>query len=577
MTDTNITTNDNAEQPSKSSNSDTNTNTNANVNVNVNINQIQGTDTKPNDAAPAAAAVQEENKNKNKNNRAKRKWGQTKWSQNKRAGRSGKYKKNNGNDDEKEKNNNNEEDGDGGDDQNEDNSNNNKDDKGYKPRNADREFVHPGSFANKATRDLFNVVLPELDAMHAKAEAEKEADAENNGTDKSAGTAAVTVAAVEEEDDQKEKLPKRKVALLLQFLGTNYCGMQINEGKRTIQAEIELAIYKAGLLAATNFGFPKKYSWSNSARTDKGVHSCAQVCSVKIMFPSEDFDKVREMINAQLPDDIAVADMLKVPRSFCARTQRDKVRYQYMLPSFALQSSEQLRDIYESVLVGGLGGKVTGRSVKDPFTSEEIKALQATFRGYRATEDNVNQLKAALEVYKGTHKFHNYTSGKKFDDASAARYILSFTVKDRVVDKHGMEWIPTLVVGQSFLLHQIRKMMSMAMDAARGASSVDIMKSSFSDSYLNVNTAPAQGLFLEMSYFDNFNRRPNAGDQLDWHSDENAPATLRWKNFKEEKIMTHIMDEEESQGNFVSYLFVQENHLKYDNYELVDEKISRPR
>jgi tRNA pseudouridine38-40 synthase len=189
----------------------------------------------------------------------------------------------------------------------------------------------------------------------------------------------------------------------------------------------------------------------------------------------------------------------------------------------------------------------------------------------------VNQLAAALKEYEGTHKFHNYTSGKKFDDASAARYILSFTVKDRVVDKYGVEWIPTLVVGQSFLLHQIRKMMSMAMDAARGASSVDIMKDSFSSSYLNVNTAPAQGLFLELSYYDNFNRRHKAGDPLDWHSDETAPATLRLKKFKEDKIMSHIMDEEESQGNFVSYLFGQEHHLKYHNYELVDEMISSPR
>jgi tRNA pseudouridine38-40 synthase len=457
----------------------------------------------------------------------------------------------------------------------------------YTPRNGGRDVVHPGSYANKEMRDLYNVVLPELDEMQAKAEAKKEADAasaaEDNSIDLSAGintagrTDAVAVAAEEEVDGRKEKLPKRKVAILVQFLGTNYGGMQINEGKQSIQAEIELAIYKAGLLAATNFGFPKKYSWSNSARTDKGVHSCAQVCSVKIMFPSEDFDEVREMINAQLPDDIAVADMVKVPRSFCARTQRDKVRYQYMLPSFALQRREQLRAVYESVLLGGLNAKTTGRNVKDPFTPEEINALQDTFREYRATEENVNQLAAALKEYEGTHKFHNYTSKKKSDDASAARYILSFTVQDRVVDKYGVEWIPTLVVGQSFLLHQIRKMMSMAMDAARGASSVDIMKDSFSDSYLNVNTAPAQGLFLEMSYYDNFNRRHKAGDPLDWHSNETAPATLRWKNFKEDKIMSHIMDEEESQGNFVSYLFAQENHLKYHNYELVDEKISKTR
>eukprot|EP00979_Chaetoceros_neogracilis_P016756 scaffold9357_cov267-Chaetoceros_neogracile.AAC.2 len=433
----------------------------------------------------------------------------------------------------------------------------------YKPRNKEREEVHPGSFAHKAMRDLFDVSLPEVDEMQAKAnEGEQLSKEIRKG-------AAVTEA---EEGDNKDKLPKRKVALLIQFLGTKYCGMQINEGKRTIQAEIELALFKAGLLAASNFGYPNKFSWSNSARTDKGVHSCAQVCSVKILFPTDDFDKVREMINEQLPDDIKVADMIKVPKTFCARTQRNKVRYQYMLPSFALQSREQLKATFESVLV-----TTTGRNVKDPFTIAETKALQEKFRDYRATQESVDRLAAALGTYAGTHKFHNYTSRKTFDEANASRYILSFTVQDRVVDKYGVEWIPTLVLGQSFLLHQIRKMMSMAMDAARGVSSVDVIKDSFSDGYMNVNTAPAQGLFLEMSYFENFNRRSHAGDPLDWHTDQTAPATLRWKKFKEEKVMSHIMEEEESQGNFVSYLFMQENHLRHNKYELVDTKVSRPR
>ena len=466
------------------------------------------------DQAPAA---QDDKKN------SKRKWGESKWSKSKKE----------------------------------------KPKKMFKPRNKEREVVHPGSFADKAMRDLFGISLPEMDEMQAK---EKAGEQPSEETSKSA-------AAAEEEGDKKEKLPKRKVALLLQFLGTKYGGMQINEGKRSIQAEVELALFRAGLLAASNFGFPNKFSWSNSARTDKGVHSCAQVCSVKILFPTDDFDKVREMINEQLPDDIKVADMIKVPKTFCARTQRNKVRYQYMLPSFALQSRDQLKATYESVL----GGTTTGRNVKDPFTSAEKNTLQDKFREYRATEENVERLTAALGAYAGTHKFHNYTSRKTFDEANASRYILSFTVQDRVVDKYGVEWIPTLVLGQSFLLHQIRKMMSMAMDVARGVSSVDIIKDSFSDGYLNVNTAPAQGLFLEMSYFENFNRRAHAGDPLDWHTDQTAPATLRWKKFKEEKVMSHIMDEEESQGNFVSYLFMQENHLKHNNYELVDEKTSRPR
>ncbi len=276
------------------------------------------------------------------------------------------------------------------------------------------------------------------------------------------------------------------------------------------------------------------------------------------------------MINSHLPDDIIVADCVKVPRTFCARTQRNKVRYQYMLPSFALLSSDEVKSHFESVL--GVNWKE--RPVKDPFTGGEVEAIREKLRQYRATDDVLDKLRSALEAYVGTHKFHNYTNGKTFNDANAKRYIHSFTVQEKVVDKNGIEWIPTLVEGQSFLLHQIRKMMSMAMDTARGASSIEIMETSFSDKYININTAPAQGLFLDMSYYEHFNKKLNQGSpHLDWHSDETSPAHLRWKKFKEESVMVHIMDEEEAQGNFIAYLFAQDNHNSRDNYVAQDKKI----
>ena len=68
------------------------------------------------------------------------------------------------------------------------------------------------------------------------------------------------------EDDKSEtsqKSPKRKVALLLGFLGSNYVGMQMNVDQRTIQAELEQALYRAGCIAKSNYGFPSKYGMHN--------------------------------------------------------------------------------------------------------------------------------------------------------------------------------------------------------------------------------------------------------------------------------------------------------------------------
>ena len=44
----------------------------------------------------------------------------------------------------------------------------------------------------------------------------------------------------------------------------------------------------------------------------------------------------------------------------------------------------------------------------------------------------------------------------------------------------GLEWIPTQVVGQSFLLHQIRKMTSLAIDVARGCASLETIQQALS-------------------------------------------------------------------------------------------------
>jgi hypothetical protein len=75
-----------------------------------------------------------------------------------------------------------------------------------------------------------------------------------------------------------------------------------------------------------------------------------------------------------------------------------------------------------------------------------------------------------------------------------------------------------------------------------------------------------------MSYYDRFNNRPNASDPLDWHSDDQSLAVQRWKDFKENKVQPHIMDEEEEQGNFIVYLFNQEYHIACTKYRSTLEK-----
>ena len=405
-----------------------------------------------------------------------------------------------------------------------------------------------GSFANADMRQKFGVTLPSIESLgHVRTEDGENDDGEDNG-----------------------KIPKRKVAMLLGFLGTNYSGMQINTGQNTLQAQLELGVYKAGLLLPSNFGFPNKYGFNNSARTDKGVHSCAQVCTMKVLVPEDNLEKARERINEQLPDDIQILDMVKVPKSFNARTQRDKVRYQYMLPSFSLLDADELRTIFDEVT--GQDECLNRKGKSGSLSTEEIKTIREKLRQYRVSKETLSGLRSSLGRYEGTHYFHNYTSKLASGDASTQRFIHSFTLQDPFVDQHGIEWVNTHIVGQSFLLHQIRKMISMAIDVARGKATKEIQEESFSERYMNINVAPAQGLFLDMSYYGRFNNRPNASNPLDWHSNEKSESVKRWKDFKENKVQPHIMDEEEEQGNFIGYLFNQEYHIDCTKYRSTLQK-----
>eukprot|EP00526_Cylindrotheca_closterium_P013255 CAMPEP_0113610312 /NCGR_PEP_ID=MMETSP0017_2-20120614/4967_1 /TAXON_ID=2856 /ORGANISM="Cylindrotheca closterium" /LENGTH=541 /DNA_ID=CAMNT_0000519207 /DNA_START=97 /DNA_END=1722 /DNA_ORIENTATION=- /assembly_acc=CAM_ASM_000147 len=417
---------------------------------------------------------------------------------------------------------------------------------------------------------------------------------------------------------EDQKTLKRKVALLLGFVGTNYAGFQINGMQRSIQAEIELALYRAGMIAESNFGRPHKYSWSMSARTDKGVHACAQVCSVKVELlesevqPSQqqlkemekemekknnstaegesgekdasaatntttvtttttsvsstdyDMETARKRLEEYLPPDIRVMDMLRTTRNMCAKTQRDRVRYQYMIPSFMLQ--ENWTQVLSDQGISVKAKQDDEEKIdKNPLTKEEVAKVKNAVEGYRSTEEQRQRLQAVLDRYKGTNPFHNFTKGLQPGQPQANRFIEYFRMQDPVVID-GVEWIPTQVLGQSFLLHQIRKMISMAIDVARGAAPLEIMDKALNKKErVRVGIAPAQGLFLEMSFFGGYNRRKAQNQDLpnlDWSQE--GPAKERWKAFRHQ-IRQHIVEEEKQQGNFIQYMFVQEyfNFTKY--------------
>ncbi|MBI2957708.1 MAG: tRNA pseudouridine synthase A, partial [Chloroflexi bacterium] len=110
-----------------------------------------------------------------------------------------------------------------------------------------------------------------------------------------------------------------KIALILEYDGTRYCGFQYQSGVPTIQGELEKAITRLTgerrrVLAAS--------------RTDTGVHAWGQVASFRTgaQYPAEVF---RSALNHYLPEDIAVRSAHRVRDDFNVLRQATGREYEY--------------------------------------------------------------------------------------------------------------------------------------------------------------------------------------------------------------------------------------------------------
>jgi tRNA pseudouridine38-40 synthase len=151
---------------------------------------------------------------------------------------------------------------------------------------------------------------------------------------------------------------------------------------------------------------------------------------------------------------IIALGFVETQRGFHAKNKCDSRIYEYLLPSYTLERLQQ-------------GTKWT----ETPTTDRDVKILTEdgtlvrymtptdpkTLVSFRVNQDKLNKFKEAMVMFQGTHNFHNYTIARRFQDRAAQRFMIDIKVEDPVIIE-GMEWISVKLHGQSFMLHQIRKM-----------------------------------------------------------------------------------------------------------------------
>ncbi|KAK7756186.1 tRNA pseudouridine synthase 1 [Diatrype stigma] len=197
---------------------------------------------------------------------------------------------------------------------------------------------------------------------------------------------------------------------------------------------------------------------------------------------------------------------------------------------------------------------------------KQIKAAyMAAKRRYRASPARIARLQAALDQYLGTRNYHNYTVQKAHGDASAKRLIKSFVADPAPIQIHDTQWLSLKVHGQSFMMHQIRKMVGMAALVTRcGAlDPAAFVPRTYGPARVSIPKAPGLGLLLERPVFDSYSRR--AVDSLGLDALDYARYEDQIRAFKDEHIYRRIFELEERENSFHTF-FHQIDGFKSDYF-----------
>ena len=80
-------------------------------------------------------------------------------------------------------------------------------------------------------------------------------------------------------------------------------------------------------------------------------------------------------------------------------------------------------------------------------------------------------------------------------DPRAKRYIMKFECSDTFISQ-GMEFITLQIKGQSFMLHQIRKMVGLVVGIARNVAPKEVVHIAFKEDKIDIPIVPGLGLVL---------------------------------------------------------------------------------
>lgn len=281
------------------------------------------------------------------------------------------------------------------------------------------------------------------------------------------------------------------------------------------------------------------------------------------MVNDENRQETVDAINAHLPDAIRVNEIKRVTKGFNCKNDCDARTYKYLMPTYALCRVMEMP-------------KPPMASDPEPSPEEQaeidkvIKEAYNKHEEYRITDDKISRMNNLLGKFIGSRYYHNFTSGKLPLEPSSQRFITKFSIVDKFImthEGHDLEMALIEVKGQSFMLHQIRKMIGLAIAVSRDHCPEDKIEESWGTLRVDVPRAPGLGLMLDEIHYENYNKRfAKTHEKLEWSASSESVERFMRDNVYSDIVRSEILNK--SMLEWLRTLYVHSFAARHFEHEI---------
>lgn len=233
----------------------------------------------------------------------------------------------------------------------------------------------------------------------------------------------------------------------ISYDGSHFFGFQRQPGHRTVQGEIERALRRI---------YGEVIDIHSSSRTDTGVHALEQIFhyDTEIEIPES---RLRHVLDGQLPEEISVLSLRRVPDAFHARYDTIEKTYRY-----------------------------------DILLSKEKQVFKSRYALIYKKDLDIDEMRAASLLFLGKRDYAALMAAGS-DKENTVREIKRIELVQQSSDT-----ISLYISADGFLYHMVRIIVGALLDYCEGRKSLEELQIGLEEKDRTVfrRTAPACGLYL---------------------------------------------------------------------------------